>query len=101
MPVELIYAPRAQEDLLKLPVSVAAQILDNLELLITPPWPPGKVKKLKGQRFWEIRTGDYRTLFIPEKDKVVILRIINRRDLIKTIKLINIRALKDWLESIE
>ena len=94
---KIVYAPRAQRDLLKLSNQQALQILDDLEILETPPWPPGKVKKLRGQDYWEIKTGDFRTIFWPHGKTVVILRVINRRDLFKTIERIDIRALKKWL----
>ena len=95
---ELVYAPRAQRDLLKLPKRFALQILDDLELLKTPPWPSGKVKKLRGHDFYEIKTGDFRTLFWPRGQDVVILRVIARRDLEKTIGKINLEAVRTWLQ---
>ena len=95
---KLVYAPRAQRDLLKLPQRFALQILDELEILKTPPWPAGKVKKLRGHDFYEIKTGDFRTLFWPAGQDVVILRVIARRDLEKTIGKINLEAVRTWLQ---
>ena len=94
---ELHYAPKAQRDLRKLEKRYALQILEDLELLETPPWPPGKVKKLRAQDFWEIKTGDFRTIFWPQGKKVVVLRVVNRRDLDAAIDRINIRALLHWV----
>ena len=94
---KIVYAPRAQRDLLKLSNQQALQILDDLEILETPPWPPGKVKKLRGQDYWEIKTKDFRTIFWPRGKTVVILRIINRRDLAKAMERIDVHALKKWL----
>ena len=94
---QLVYAPKAQADLLELPQSIANQILDDIEILLQPPWPAGRVKKIKGQKFWEIRSGDYRTLFIPEGDKMVILRVVNRKDLERAIKRIDVRTIVCWL----
>ena len=94
----LIYAPRAQRDLMKLPKDQALAVLDDLEILCDPPWPAGKVKKLKGQDYWEIRTGDFRTIFLPVKKTVVILRVVNRRDLEAAIERIDVRALLKWLK---
>ena len=94
---ELLYAPKAQRDLRRLEKRYALQILEDLELLETPPWPPGKVKKLRGQDFWEIKTGDFRTIFWPQGKKVVILRVVNRRDLDAAINRIDIRALIRWM----
>lgn len=97
---ELIYAPRAQRDLLAIPKRSARQILGDLELLQTPPWPPGKVKKLRGHDFWEIKTGDYRTIFWPQGRQIIILRVVNRRDLERTLGRIDLRALVEWLREL-
>lgn len=94
---ELIYAPRAQRDLLALPKRNAQQILEDLRILQTPPWPLGKVKKLRGHDFWEIKTGDTRTIFWPRGKKVVILRVVNLPDLGRTLGRIDVRALIQWL----
>ncbi len=94
----LVYAPRAQRDLQELEKRNALQILADLELLESPPWPPGKVKKLRGQEFWEIKTGDFRTLFWPHGKKVVILRVVNRRDLEDAIDRIDVRVLVRWFQ---
>ncbi len=95
--LKLIYAPRAQRDLIALPKRNARQILEDPELLQRPPWPSGKVKWLRGHDFLEIKTGDYRTIFWPKGDRVVILRVVDRRDLERTLGHINLRALVEWL----
>ncbi len=95
---EIIYAPRAQRDLLKLEKDKATRILDDLEILENPPWPKGKVKRLRTKDYWEIKTGDFRTIFWPHKKTVVVLRIVNRRDLEKAIGRIDTRALMEWLQ---
>lgn len=94
---KLIYAPRAQRDLLALAKRDARQILEDLGILRMPPWPAAKVKKLRGHTVWEIKTGDYRTIFWPQGKKVVILRVVNRRDLERTLGRIDVRALVEWL----
>ncbi len=98
---ELLYAPRAERDLLALPARDALRILEDLELLRTPPWPPGKVKKLHGADLWEVKTGDYRSLFWPRGSKVVVVRVVNRRDLERTLGGIDLRALVEWLRDRE
>jgi mRNA-degrading endonuclease RelE of RelBE toxin-antitoxin system len=94
----LVYAPRAQRDLEGLERRNAPHILEDPELLESPPWPPGKVKKLRGQEFWEIKTGDFRTIFWPHGQKVVILRVVNRRDLEGAIDRIDVGALVRWFQ---
>ena len=93
----LVYAPRAERDLLALQKRFARQVLEDLEILQSPPWPPGKVKKLRGYDFWEIKTGDFRTIFWPTGKDVVILRVVNRRDLEKAVGRIDVRTLVRWL----
>lgn len=93
----LVYAPRAQRDLETLPKRDALRVLEDLELLTTPPWPPRKVKPLRGHPYWEIKTGDFRTIFWPVGRRVVILRVVNRRDLIRTLGTLDPRVLARWL----
>lgn len=95
--LRLIYAPRAQRDLLALQRRQAGSVLADLELLQTRPWPSGKVKKLRGTEFWEIKTGDFRSIFWRQGENVVILRVVNRRDLERTLGRIDIRALVEWI----
>ena len=95
---KVVLAPKARRDLFKLPERDAELITDDLKLLETPPWPPGKVKKLRGVDYWEIRTGNYRSLFLQKGKTVVVLRIINRRDLLRTVKHIDVNAVLRWLQ---
>jgi mRNA-degrading endonuclease RelE of RelBE toxin-antitoxin system len=98
---DLVYAPRAQRDLLDLSKRDARRVLEDLEILRVPPWPPGKVKKLRGQDYWEIKTGDYRTIFWPQGMRVVILRVVNRRDLERTLGRIDVHTLVEWLQGMD
>lgn len=96
----LVYSPRAQRDLRKLPAKEANQILNDLEKLTASQrdWPMGQVKKLQGHPYWEIKTGDFRALFICQKQKIVILRVVNRRELEREIKRIDWRWIMEWLK---
>ena len=82
---------------MSIPKRDALRIIEDLEILMSPPWPSGKVKKLRGQEYWEIRTGDFRTIFFPKKDKVFVLRIVNRQDLLEAIGRVDVAALRQWL----
>ena len=75
----------------------ARRILEDLELLERPPWAPRKVKRLHGCDFWEVKTGDFRSLFWLHGKKVVILRVVNRRDLEREIGRIDLGALIAWV----
>jgi mRNA-degrading endonuclease RelE of RelBE toxin-antitoxin system len=78
-PVEL--APRALRDLRGLPVEEAEGILHDLQILRQTPWPgPPKVKKLRGQELFRLRTGDYRSVFEVREDRVVVLGVVDRKE---------------------
>jgi len=94
---KLTYARRAQKDLQSLEKRFALQILADLPLLEHPPWPPGKVKRLVGTEWWELKTGDYRTIFWPDRTDVVILRVVNRRDLDRQMPRVKPADLATWL----
>ena len=98
----LIYSPRAQRDFKKLPVKQAHQILDDLGKLVKPQkdWPVGQIKRLKGHPYWEIKTGDFRSIFILQGTKVVVLRVVNRRELEREVKRIDWRWFSEWLQKI-
>lgn len=79
-PVEL--SPRAWRDIERLPAEVADEILRDLEVLAKPRWPgPPKVKKLRGHDLYRLRTGEYRSVFELQQEKVVVLRIVGRKEL--------------------
>lgn len=83
MPLLVELSPRAFRDLKGLEKAAAGEILDDLKILQTRPWPgPPKVKKLEGHKnLYRIRTGDYRSLFEPTEKGVVVLRVLDRKEL--------------------
>jgi mRNA-degrading endonuclease RelE of RelBE toxin-antitoxin system len=94
---KILFFPRAVRDLEKLDERFVRQILADVELLKLDSWPPAKVKKLKGVELWEVKTGDYRTLFLPSEDSLVIARVVNRRDLGRAVERFDIRLIFVWL----
>ena len=78
----------------------AKQIITDIALLRTRPWPASKVKKLRGLEYWELKTGDYRTIFLARTKQVVIVRIVNRRDLELTLGRIDLRTLVEWIRTL-
>ena len=76
----------------------ARQICADLPLLRKPPWPLGKVKRLHGCPFWEMKAGHFRAVFLPEGKSIVILRIVNRRELDRAIRGLDTRAVERWLQ---
>jgi mRNA-degrading endonuclease RelE of RelBE toxin-antitoxin system len=95
----VLFAPRAQRDLDRIALRSAKQIIADIAVLRTRPWPASKVKKLRGLEYWELKTGDYRTIFFVRPKQVVIVRIVNRRDLERTLGRIDMRALVEWIRN--
>lgn len=93
----LVFVSKGKQDLIRLEKKYALQVMDDLPILENPPWPQGKVKPLRGTDFWEMKTGDFRTIFWPDKDNVVILRVVNRRDLVLAVKGMNPITVLRWL----
>lgn len=80
-------SPRALRDLGGVPAEAAREILDDLELLKKTPWPgPPKVKKLRGHDLYRLKTGEYRSVFEIRGEKVVVLRIVGRKELERVLK---------------
>ena len=75
-------APRALRDLRKLPSAARKQMLEDFSILETRTWPgPPKIKKLRGYELYRLRTGTYRSIFEDRGQTVVILRVMDRKDL--------------------
>ena len=74
-------------DLKPLPRDVAAAVLDDLELLRTLPWPgPPKVKHVQGTRYARLRTGAIRTIVLRDERRVLVLRVVARKDFERVLK---------------
>jgi len=71
------------------------KIVEAIKILEENPFPRGKlIRKIKGKHsdFYRLRVNKYRVFFIIETDRVVILRIINKKDADKLIQQL------DWLK---
>ena len=71
------------------------KIAEAIKILEENPFPRGKlIRKIKGKHsdFYRLRVNKYRVFFMIETDKVVILRIINKKDADKLIQQL------DWLK---
>lgn len=95
---KLIYAPRAVKDLERMETKYGNQVLDDLELLESGQCPKGKIKKLRGVDFMELKTGDYRSIYRKENRYFVVVRVVNRRDLDRVVGNIDPIAFKAWLK---
>jgi len=88
MPPAVELSPRAFRDLSGLEKNTAKEILIDLELLKTRPWPPApKVKKLSGHKnLYRLRIGQYRAIYEAAEKIVVVHRIIDRKELERTLR---------------
>ncbi len=80
---------RAADDLDQVPIEIRKEILSDIRQLSSAPFPTGtQVKKLKGFRppLYRLRTGDYRIIYRVEARAILVLRVINRKDLDRIIK---------------
>ncbi len=91
---EIVLYPHAQRDLLHMEGRFARQVVEDLPILRNPPWPPGKVKHLRRVGLWEMKSGDFRVLFLPVGGRVVVARVINRRDLFVALAHVDERELE-------
>ena len=88
MALTIELSPRALRDLGTLEKDRAKALLDALKILQTKPWPgPPKVKKLAGHHgLHRLRVGDHRAIFEPTEKGVVVLRVLDRKDLERIIR---------------
>ena len=74
-------APAAQRQLRRLPPGEAARLRGPILSLAIDPRPPGAAK-LAGTRFWRVRVGDLRIVYLVDDDDglVVVLRVARRAE---------------------
>lgn len=86
---EVVLTDRAIADLEALPLKLRLQVSQEIASLVPDPFPshPG-VRKLKGYRppLYRLRAGDYRVLYRVSQQRVTVLRVIDRRDLERSLE---------------
>lgn len=77
---KVVFLPRAEKDLKNLSPEIQKWLLEAMEKL-NPEL--ADIKKIKGIKpsLWRLAIGDYRLLFRRLEDKMVLHRIIDRKDL--------------------
>ncbi len=88
----LILSPKAVKDLNAFSDSICLKITNSVKILRENPFPRGKlIKKLKGTKsvFYRLRADKYRTFYMIDADKIVILRILNKKDAARFIQTLN------------
>jgi len=86
---QVILTAHAISDLKDLPKKDQDQLHQDLKTLPSSPFPHGiTIKRLKGFRLpvYRVRSGDYRILYSIRGDKIIILRVIDRKILEREIK---------------
>ena len=79
MNYDVVLKPRAIKDLKSLPKPVRQRIIEKIEALRSNL--AGDVKRLTDMTpEYRLRVGDYRVLFEVEGKKVVVYRVVNRKD---------------------
>lgn len=82
MKYELELKPRAFKDLKPLPEAIKRRIIAKIERLQDDL--AGDVKRLTEFTFeYRLRVGDYRVLFETEAEKVIVYRVLHRKDAYK------------------
>ena len=85
----LILTPKAVKNLDAFSDSICMKIANSMKELRENPFPRGKlIRKIKETRsaFYRLRIAKYRVFYMIEADKVVILRVLNKKDAEKFIR---------------
>ncbi len=79
----------ATKDLDQLPAADREPVAEDLQgLADTPIGAPPRIRRLRGfgVPLYRLRSGDYRVLYQIDETLVTVLRVINRRDLDRTLR---------------
>jgi mRNA interferase RelE/StbE len=82
-------SPTASRDLDNLEIEMVRKILSDLKVLRENPFPRGKlIKKIKGKKtsFYRLRIDKFRVFYEMQQMKIVILRIISKKEADRFIK---------------
>ena len=82
-------SPAASRDLDDLEMGIVTKVLSDLKILEENPFPRGKlIKKIKGKKttYYRLRVDKFRVFFEIQPMKIVILRIISKKEADRYIK---------------
>jgi mRNA-degrading endonuclease RelE of RelBE toxin-antitoxin system len=82
-------SPAASRDLDNLELETVTKVLSDLKILQESPSPRGKlIKKIKGKKtpFYRLRIDKFRVFYEIRSDKIIILRIISKKEADRYIK---------------
>lgn len=89
---EVILSPRAARDMDGFSDTVCKKIAYAIKTLTESPFPKGKlIKKLKGKNadFYRLRADKYRVFYVIESGRVVVLRVLTKKDAERYIRNLN------------
>jgi len=78
--MKLSLTKKAEKELEKLPQSIARNVVENIKVLGTDPYPTNS-KKLAGQDNYRLRVGAFRVIYwVDKKNKeITVLRVADRK----------------------
>jgi mRNA interferase RelE/StbE len=82
-------SPAASRDLDDLEMGIVTKVVSDLKILKENPFPRGKlIKKIKGKKtpFYRLRIDKFRIFFEIQPMKIVVLRIISKKEADRYIK---------------
>ena len=87
MAYRIEFLKTAERELAALPQDAQRQIARKLEALRENPRPPGAKLLHAKERFYRLRVGDYRVIYVIESRRLMILviKIGHRKDVYKTL----------------
>ncbi len=86
---EIELSPAASRDLDDLEIGLVTKVLSDLRILENNPFPKGKlIKKIKGKKtsFYRLRMDKFRVFFEIQQMKIIVLRILNKKETDRFIK---------------
>ncbi len=89
---QLILSPRAVKDLDSFSDSICKKIATSMQVLKENPFPRGKlIKKIKSTKsdFYRLRVDKYRVFYMVEGVKIVILKVLSKKDAKRFIQHLN------------
>jgi len=89
---DVIFSPHAAKDMDGFSDAVCKKIAYALKTLAESPFPRGKlIKKLKGKNadFYRLRADKYRVFYVIESGRVVVLRVLSKKDAERYIRNLN------------
>ena len=80
MTFKIIWDKKAQNELIKLEVLIARRIILKVRELEKDPFSKD-IKRLKGEKSFRLRVGDYRVIFDIVRDTIIVLNLGHRKNI--------------------